>query len=159
RVFRAIQIAPVWRAERPQKGRYRQFMQCDIDMIGQPDALAEIELLVATRSTLDALGLTGCTIRIGDRRQLNAMLARRGFEHAEVAAVVITIEKLDKVGPGGVIDELRAKGVTAAAVDALARYFDGSEAPSPVACTPEGIAGAVPAGAVDEAAVASLTAI
>src|SRR5690554_2626017 len=73
-VFRAIQIAPVWRAERPQKGRYRQFVQCDIDIIGEPGALAEVELITATAATLTALGLTGWSVRINDRRILTAML-------------------------------------------------------------------------------------
>ena len=77
-VFRAIQIAPVWRAERPQKGRYRQFVQCDIDIIGEAGPLAEIELLTATVATLDALGLGGCTIRLNDRRILAGMLGSWG---------------------------------------------------------------------------------
>ena len=73
-VFRAIQIAPVWRAERPQKGRYRQFVQCDIDIIGDASARAEAELIVATLDTVDALGLEGATVRINDRRALDWML-------------------------------------------------------------------------------------
>ena len=73
-VFRAIQIAPVWRAERPQKGRFRQFLQCDIDIIGEAGALAEIELITATAAAIDALGLDGCRIRINDRRILTRLL-------------------------------------------------------------------------------------
>src|SRR5690606_23530125 len=69
-VFRAIQVAPVWRAERPQKGRYRQFVQCDIDIIGEPGIQAEAELLVASLATVDALGLTEASIRVNDRRLL-----------------------------------------------------------------------------------------
>ncbi|GAA2249445.1 histidine--tRNA ligase [Herbiconiux moechotypicola] len=122
-VFRAVQIAPVWRAERPQKGRYRQFVQCDIDIIGEAGPLAEIELLTATLATLAELGLTGCRIRINDRRILFGMLAAFGFAADEHASVLITVDKLDKVGTEGVVAELRAKGATATAVDALEAYF------------------------------------
>jgi histidyl-tRNA synthetase len=106
-VFRSIQIAPAWRAERPQKGRYRQFMQCDIDVIGEPGILAEVELLVATIAALDALGLTGCTIRINDRRLLTSMLRSFGFSSDQYATVLITLDKLDKIGAEGVVAELR----------------------------------------------------
>src|SRR4051794_35646717 len=118
-VFRAIQIAPVWRAERPQKGRYRQFVQCDIDIIGDASARAEAELIVATLDTLDALGLEGGSVRINDRRALDAMLDVFGFAPSERPGVLITIDKLDKVGPSGVVAELRERGATASAVDAL----------------------------------------
>ncbi|MDJ0378805.1 histidine--tRNA ligase [Cryobacterium sp. PH31-L1] len=112
-VFRSIQIAPVWRAERPQKGRYRQFMQCDIDIIGEAGPLAEIELITATAATLEKLGLTGCSIRINDRRILFGLLA-----HWKVAAeltdpALIVIDKLDKIGVDGVDAELRALGIDA----------------------------------------------
>ncbi|MFB2584371.1 histidine--tRNA ligase [Herbiconiux liukaitaii] len=138
-VFRAVQIAPVWRAERPQKGRYRQFVQCDIDIIGEPGILAEVELLTATLATLQTLGLEGCRIRINDRRVLFGMLEAFGFDEAEHASVLITIDKLDKVGEAGVIDELTAKGATEGAVAALAAFFEantankgtGSETPLP----------------------------
>src|ERR1700709_1572040 len=110
-VFRAIQIAPVWRAERPQKGRYRQFVQCDIDIIGEPSQLAEAEIITATLATLDALGLEGCTIRINDRRLLTAMLEVFGFGAAEHPQVLITVDKLDKVGADGVVKELRERRV------------------------------------------------
>ncbi|UFS59776.1 histidine--tRNA ligase [Subtercola endophyticus] len=122
-VFRAIQIAPVWRAERPQKGRYRQFVQCDIDIIGEPSQLAEAEIITATLATLDALGLEGCTIRINDRRLLTAMLEVFGFAPHEHLQVLITVDKLDKVGTDGVVAELRERGVTPAAVDALDAFF------------------------------------
>ena len=123
-VFRAIQIAPVWRAERPQKGRYRQFVQCDIDIIGDASARAEAELIVATLDTLDVLGLEGGSVRINDRRALDAMLDVFGFDAAERPGVLITIDKLDKVGPTGVVAELRERGATASAVDALAAFLE-----------------------------------
>ncbi|WP_417563729.1 histidine--tRNA ligase [Microbacterium sp.] len=122
-VFRAIQIAPVWRAERPQKGRYRQFVQCDIDIIGDASARAEAELAVATLDTVDALGLAGGTIRINDRRALEWMLASFGFADDERPGVLITIDKLDKIGPDGVAAELRERGATAAAVDAFEAFL------------------------------------
>jgi histidyl-tRNA synthetase len=122
-VFRGIQIAPVWRAERPQKGRYRQFVQCDIDVLGEPGPRAEAELLVATLDAVDALGLEGGFIRINDRRLLIGMLASFGFAPAEHDGALITIDKLDKVGQDGVLAELRERGYTAAAVDALETFF------------------------------------
>jgi len=123
-VFRAIQIAPVWRAERPQKGRYRQFMQCDIDIIGDASPRAEAELVVATLDTLDALGLEGGSVRINDRRALDWMLDTFGFTADERAGVLITIDKLDKVGPDGVVAELRERGATASAVDAFGAFLE-----------------------------------
>jgi histidyl-tRNA synthetase len=110
-VFRAIQIAPVWRAERPQKGRFRQFMQCDIDIIGEPSALAEIELITATAAALDALDLAGCSIRINDRRILSGLLTHWGIEPGLTERALITIDKLDKIGIEGVVAELAALGI------------------------------------------------
>ena len=108
-VFRSVQIAPVWRAERPQKGRYRQFVQCDIDILGEPGQLAEIELIRATTAALDALGVSGTTIRINDRRILLALLASWGItEPAAADRALITIDKLDKIGADGVAAELRS---------------------------------------------------
>ncbi|GEP46826.1 histidine--tRNA ligase [Microbacterium saccharophilum] len=122
-VFRSIQIAPVWRAERPQKGRYRQFVQCDIDIIGDATARAEAELIVASLDTLDALGLTGGSIRINDRRVLDGMLDGFGFTGDERPGVLITIDKLDKIGPDGVIAELAERGATADAVAAFGEFL------------------------------------
>ncbi|MFT4229140.1 MAG: ATP phosphoribosyltransferase regulatory subunit [Microbacterium sp.] len=122
-VFRSIQLAPVWRAERPQKGRYRQFVQCDIDIIGDASARAEAELAVATLDTLDALGLRGGRIRINDRRALDWMLDSFGFSLAERPGVLITIDKLDKLGAPGVVAELRERGATAGAVDAFDAFL------------------------------------
>ncbi|WP_036312265.1 histidine--tRNA ligase [Microbacterium oleivorans] len=122
-VFRAIQIAPVWRAERPQKGRYRQFVQCDIDIIGDATPRAEVELLTASLDVLDALGLEGGTIRINDRRALDAMLAVFGFADTDRAGVLITIDKLDKIGPAGVVAELRERGADESAVAAFETFL------------------------------------
>jgi histidyl-tRNA synthetase len=113
-VFRAIQVAPVWRAERPQKGRYRQFVQCDIDIVGEPGIIAEVELIAATSATLDALGIPDCSIRVNDRRLLTAWLTRHGVPATLQPPALITIDKLDKLGVDGVVDELVALGVAQA---------------------------------------------
>jgi histidyl-tRNA synthetase len=122
-VFRSIQLAPVWRAERPQKGRYRQFVQCDIDIIGEPSVRAEAELLIATLDTVDRLGLEGAFIRVNDRRLLIGMLEAFGFPAAEHDQALITIDKLDKVGADGVVEELRERGLSADAVEALHAFL------------------------------------
>ncbi|MCR2809680.1 MULTISPECIES: ATP phosphoribosyltransferase regulatory subunit [unclassified Microbacterium] len=122
-VFRAVQIAPVWRAERPQKGRYRQFVQCDIDILGDASPRAEAELIVATLDAVDALGLDGATVRINDRRMLDWMLDGFGFTAEERPGVLITIDKLDKMGPGGVIGELRERGATPDAVEEFSGFL------------------------------------
>jgi histidyl-tRNA synthetase len=155
-VFRAIQMAPVWRAERPQKGRYRQFLQCDIDIIGDATARAEAELMIASLDVLDALGLTGGSIRVNDRRVLDAMLDVFGFAPDERPGVLITIDKLDKVGPSGVIAELRGRGAGTGGVDALAAYLD-RPAASP-SFDEVGIRAALPDGIPDEV-VAHLVAL
>lgn len=152
-VFRSIQIAPVWRAEKPQKGRYRQFMQCDIDIIGEPGALAEVELLTATTDTLRALGLTGCTIRVNDRRLLTSMLTVLGFPSKEHAAVLITIDKLDKLGATGVVEELRDRAFPPEPIAALESFLLKTREALPFG--EAGIRAALPAG-VDEAAIADL---
>jgi histidyl-tRNA synthetase len=110
-VFKSIQIAPVWRAERPQKGRYRQFVQCDIDVIGEPGILAEIELITATAATLDALGLTGCRIRVNHRAILRKLIASWGVAEGDYERAMITIDKEDKIGVDGVVAELVENGL------------------------------------------------
>jgi histidyl-tRNA synthetase len=107
-VFKSIQIAPVWRAERPQKGRYRQFVQCDIDIIGEPGILAEVELITATAATLTALGLAGCRIRINHRAILRHLIASWRIDAAHAERAFITIDKEDKIGVDGVVAELVA---------------------------------------------------
>ncbi len=122
-VFRSIQIGSVWRAERPQKGRYRQFVQCDIDVIGDATGLAEAELVVASLATFDALGLDGVVMRVNDRRILTGLLDHLGFPATEHASVLVTLDKLDKVGPDGVIAELESNGSTPDAVAALSAFL------------------------------------
>ncbi|WP_208379990.1 histidine--tRNA ligase [Microbacterium endophyticum] len=149
-VFRAIQIAPVWRAERPQKGRYRQFMQCDIDIIGDASSRAEAELIVASLDALDALQLTGASVRINDRRALDWMLEAFGFSEAERPGVLITIDKLDKVGAQGVIAELRSRDATVSAVDAFELFLTGEHPSVAEIFGGEQIRGMLPDGAPDE---------
>ncbi|PWC08526.1 histidine--tRNA ligase [Mycetocola zhujimingii] len=157
-VFRSIQIAPVWRAERPQKGRYRQFVQCDIDIIGEAGPLAEIELLTATAGALRELGLTGCRVRINDRRLLTGMLDVFGFEPDEHSQVLITIDKLDKVGVGGVLEELRTRGATSAAVDALELFLTRVVPENPGPFGEAQIRAQLPDG-IDDAVIAELASI
>ena len=96
--FKALQMGNVWRADRPQKGRYRQFMQCDIDILGEASNLAEIELILATTTTLGRLGFKDFKIRINERRILKAMAAYSGFPEEEYDNVFITLDKMDKIG-------------------------------------------------------------
>jgi len=117
--LKAIQIGPVWRADRPQHGRYRQFTQCDIDILGVSSEVAEIELILATAEALAALGLDGLKVRVNDRRVLAAMAAHCGFPEARFESVFIALDKLDKVGKPGVVKELEAAGHERAAVGKL----------------------------------------
>ncbi|MEZ4543798.1 MAG: ATP phosphoribosyltransferase regulatory subunit [Cyanobacteriota/Melainabacteria group bacterium] len=104
--FKAVQIGNVWRAERPQKGRFRQFTQCDIDIIGLKSNFAELDLLNASSRALLALGLDGFTIRINDRRYLQDIARYCGFAEESWERVFIAIDKLDKIGLDGVKTEL-----------------------------------------------------
>lgn len=126
--FKALQIGPVWRADRPQRGRYRQFYQCDIDILGEPTNLAEIELILATTTTLGKLGFKGFEIRINERRILKAMAAYSGFAEESYDLVFITLDKMDKIGLEGVEKELKESGFEAGAVEKYLGLFKGMEA-------------------------------
>jgi len=108
-LFKALQMGPVWRAERPQKGRYRQFVQCDIDIIGDDSILAEIELLNASLAALDALGLTDAVIRVNHRSLLVSLLTGFGVKAEDLPLAMIIIDKLDKIEISGVVTELEEK--------------------------------------------------
>ena len=108
--LKAIQVGPVWRAERPQKGRFRQFTQCDIDVLGLASPLVEIELILATTDALARLGLTGLTVRINDRRLLEVVARHCGFPDSAHGAFFIVFDKLDRLGAEGVLAELREGG-------------------------------------------------
>ncbi len=104
--FKVIQTGSVWRAERPQKGRYRQFTQCDIDVIGLNSILAEIELILATSEALLEIGFSNFKVRINDRRILESLAKQSGFESADFTKVFIILDKIDKIGLEGVRLEL-----------------------------------------------------
>ena len=108
--FRSMQIGPVWRAERPQKGRYRQFTQCDIDTIGEPSVLAEAELLEGTLAALGAVGIERVTVRVNDRRLLGAMAAEAGVGEDALPSFFVTLDKLERIGWQGVKAELADRG-------------------------------------------------
>ena len=119
--FKALQIGSVWRADRPQRGRYRQFTQCDIDILGEPSNLAEIELITATTTTLGRLGFENFEIRINERRILKAMAAYSGFEEERFDGLFITLDKMDKIGNEGAQAELLEDGC---APDSVEKYLN-----------------------------------
>ena len=120
--FKALQIGNVWRADRPQKGRFRQFMQCDIDILGDATSQAEIELILATTTALSRICPgRGFTVRINDRRILRAMAVSSGFPEDDVDKVFITVDKMDKIGTDGVKAELLENGYSEASAD---RYLE-----------------------------------
>ncbi len=117
--FKAIQMDKVYRAENPQKGRLREFMQCDIDVIGDSEPECEIELIAVTAKALSALNIGDFTVRVNDRAVLNTMLAKMGFPESELSTVCVSFDKLDKIGAEGVCAELRDKGFDESAVSKL----------------------------------------
>lgn len=119
--FKALQMGNVWRADRPQRGRYRQFMQCDIDILGEPTILAEIELITATTTLLGKVGFSNFTIRLNNRKMLKAMAAYSGFAEADYDSVFITLDKMDKIGIEGVAEDLVSQGYPKESVD---KYLD-----------------------------------
>ena len=119
--FKALQMGNVWRADRPQKGRFRQFMQCDIDILGEPSNLAEIELVLATTTLLGRVGFKGFKVHINDRRLLKAMAAYSGFAENDYDNVFIELDKMDKIGLDGVCECLTEDGFSESAV---AKYRD-----------------------------------
>ena len=122
--FKALQMGNVWRADRPQRGRYRQFMQCDIDILGESTILAEIELITATTTLLGKLDFKNFTIRINDRRILKAMAAYSGFAESDYDTVFIILDKMDKIGIDGVRDELTQEGYPEENVTKYLDLFD-----------------------------------
>ena len=125
--FKALQMGNVWRADRPQRGRYRQFMQCDIDILGEAGNLAEIELILATTTTLGRLGFRNFRIRINDRRILKAMAAYSGFAEQDYDQVFIILDKIDKIGVEGVEAELLEAGFAPETVRGYLEFYRGME--------------------------------
>lgn len=121
--FKALQIGNVWRADRPQRGRFRQFMQCDIDILGDPSILAEIELILATSTLIGKLDFENFKIRINDRRILKAMAAYSGFAEESFDTVFIILDKMDKIGLEGVAGELLQEGFAREGIDRYINLF------------------------------------
>ncbi|MEY8429633.1 histidine--tRNA ligase [Lachnospiraceae bacterium 48-42] len=122
--FKALQIGNVWRADRPQRGRFRQFMQCDIDILGEPGNLAEIELILATTAMLGKIGFQNFTVCINDRNILKSMAAYSGFQETDFDEVFIILDKMDKIGKDGVASELLELGYQKENVDTYLGLFD-----------------------------------
>lgn len=121
--FKALQMGNVWRADRPQRGRFRQFMQCDIDILGEPTILAEIELILATSTLVGKLDFENFTIRINDRKILKAMAKYSGFPEESYDLVFIILDKMDKIGLDGVAAELEKEGFTKESIDKYLGLF------------------------------------
>ncbi len=122
--FKALQIGNVWRADRPQRGRFRQFMQCDIDILGEASNLAEIELILATTAMLGKLDFKNFTVCINDRGILKAMAAYSGFKEEDYDEVFIILDKMDKIGAQGVADELLEMGYDREKAEAYLKLFE-----------------------------------
>lgn len=122
--FKALQMGNVWRAERPQRGRFRQFMQCDIDILGEESNLAEIELVLATTTLLSKLGFSDFKVKINERRILKAMASYAGFDEDKTDLVFVILDKMDKIGAEGVKEDLIANGFEASTVEKYMSLFD-----------------------------------
>ena len=125
--FKALQMGNVWRADRPQRGRYRQFMQCDIDILGEPSNLAEIELILATTTTIGRIGFENFEIHINERRILKAMALYSGFPEDSFDIVCIILDKMDKIGKDGVAEELEKEGFSKESIEKYLSLFEGVE--------------------------------
>lgn len=117
--FKRYQIASVWRADRPGRGRYREFTQCDIDIAGASSLVADASVILAMVDALEAIGLDGVTVHLNDRDALHGLVAAYGIPEPLGTSALTALDKLAKIGPDGVADELRERGMPAAAVDAL----------------------------------------
>ncbi|MCP1101317.1 histidyl-tRNA synthetase [Aequitasia blattaphilus] len=121
--FKATQIGSVWRADRPQKGRFRQFTQCDIDILGEGSILSEIELILATTTMLGKIGFSNFTVNINDRNILKAMAVYSGFKDEDFDDVCIILDKLDKIGEEKVAEELCDLGYSTKESDTYLSLF------------------------------------
>lgn len=121
--FKRYQMAPVWRADRPQRGRFREFWQCDVDIAGATSALADAECITVAHAAISALGFQRFVVRLNDRRILRAMARAVGASHCETG-LLVAVDKLDKIGRDGVSEQLQALGLDAGAIDALWQILD-----------------------------------
>lgn len=115
RFFKRYQIQPVWRADRPGKGRFREFYQCDVDITGTTSLLAEAEVCSAVATVLRELGFSQFTIRLNHRELLRAMIRAAGIDEALEGTALVAVDKLDKIGEAGVLAELGERGIDAEA--------------------------------------------
>ncbi len=122
--FKTIQFGYAWRAERSQKGRYRQLMQCDIDYIGSTSHNVEIELIHVTASTINKLDFNNFTVRVNDRRILEQLATHCGVDDKAVAGVLVTLDKLDKIGVEGITKELQQRELTASSIEKLTAFLN-----------------------------------
>lgn len=122
--FKSIQIDEAFRAERPQKGRARQFTQCDVDILGDSSPLCEVELMYVYMQAYKRLGFNNLTIKINDRRALNELITKAGFEQSQIVQVCVTLDKFDKIGIDGVKNELITLGYNAQNVEKLISNFN-----------------------------------
>ena len=127
--FRRYQIQPVWRADRPARGRFREFYQCDIDAIGSTSPVVEVEVLSAVSDVLTSLGFNDFRIRLNDRRVLHALLATAGVPADRETEALVALDKLDKIGPDGVASDMAARGIAAPVAAACLHLFSDSDAP------------------------------
>lgn len=157
--FKALQIGSVFRADKPQKGRFRQFTQCDIDILGDPSILAEIELISATTAMLTKIfaeaGISGFTVHVNDRRILKGMAKSAGFPEDSFDTVFIILDKMDKIGIDGVRDELIKSGFDTAAVDKYVTMF--GKITEGISC--KDFCGLIGDGAIDSSVVESMDTI
>lgn len=130
--MKCIQMDRVYRAERPQKGRLREFVQCDIDIIGSDSRDSEVELILITTKALKAIGMKNFKVKVNDRRLLRAFLMDCGFEESQLDSVCITFDKMDKVGLEGVRKELEDKEFDKAAVDKFTDFLSGVDNPQEI---------------------------
>jgi histidyl-tRNA synthetase len=134
--FRRYQIQPVWRADRPARGRFREFYQCDIDAIGSTSPVVEVEVLSAVSEVLTSLGFRDFRVRLNDRRVLQALLATAGVSAAHETDALVALDKLDKIGRDGVAEDMAARGIAPAVADACLALFTapaGESAPAAIA--------------------------
>jgi histidyl-tRNA synthetase len=125
RFFRRYQIQPVWRADRPARGRFREFYQCDIDAIGSTSPVVEVEVLSAVCDVLTTLGFEDFKVRLNDRRVLQALLATAGVPADRETDALVALDKLDKIGPDGVAADMTSRGLTPEVATACLALFAG----------------------------------
>src|SRR5437016_3641029 len=123
--FKRYQIQPVWRADRPARGRFREFYQCDVDVLGSKSMVAEAELIAAASDALVALGFNDFTIRVNHRQVLTGILDQAGVPRDKHNDALMALDKMDKAGPEGVAAELNERGISGESAVRLMRFFEG----------------------------------